>query len=60
MTPDFMRGFLRAGVFVAVVSLALVFMVQRDSAEFVISLCSLLIGLILIGLVVVLSWLGRR
>ena len=60
MTPEFMRGFLRAGVFVAVVSLALVFLVPPNSAEFVISVCSLLIGLTLIGLIVLLSWLARR
>jgi hypothetical protein len=60
MTPEFMRGFLRAGVFVAVVSLGLVFVVPRNSAEFIISVCSLLIGLTLIGLIVLFSWLGKR
>jgi hypothetical protein len=60
MTPEFMRGFLRAGVFVAVVSLGLVFVVPRNSAEFTISVCSLLIGLTLIGLIVLFSWLGKR
>jgi hypothetical protein len=60
MTSEFLRGFLRAGVFVAVVSLALVFTVRHDSAEFVISVCSLLIGLTLVGLVMLMTWLGRR
>jgi hypothetical protein len=60
MTPEFMRGFLRAGVFVAVVSLALVFTVQRGSAEFVISVCSLIIGMTLVALVMLMSWMGRR
>lgn len=60
MTSEFLRGFLRAGMFVAVVSLALVFTARRDSAEFVISVCSLLIGLTLVGLVMLMTWLGRR
>lgn len=60
MTSEFLRGFLRAGVFVALVSLVLVFAVQRDSAEFVISVCSLVIGLTLVGLVMLMTWLGRR
>lgn len=60
MTSEFLRGFLRAGVFVALISLGLVLTVQRDSAEFVISVCSLAIGLTLVGLVMFLMWLGRR
>lgn len=60
MTPDFLRAFLRGGVFVALVSLILVFASPRDSAEFVVSVCSLLIGLALIGLIGLVTWLGRR
>lgn len=60
MTPEFMRGFLRGGVFVALVSLALLFFVPPNSAEFVISVCSLLMGLTLIGLIALFSWLARR
>jgi hypothetical protein len=60
MTPEFLRAFLRAGVFVALVSLVLVFAVHRDSAEFVISVCSLIIGVTLIGLVALVSRLGNR
>ena len=39
------------GVLVAVVSLVLMFSVPLDSAEFVVSVCSLVIGLTLIGLI---------
>lgn len=60
MTPEYMRGFLRAGVFIALVSLLLIFLVPRDSAEFVISVCSLLMGLALVGIIALISWLARR
>lgn len=60
MTPEYMRGFLRAGVFIALVSLLLIFLVPRDSAEFVISVCSLMMGLTLVGIIALISWLGRR
>jgi len=60
MTPEFMRGFLRGGVLVALVSLALVLLVPSNSAEFVVSVCSLLMGLTLIGLIALFSWLARR
>lgn len=52
--------FLRAAVFLIVVSLALVFLVPRDSAEFVISVLSLIIGLVLLGLCLLVEWLSRR
>ncbi|HLU08881.1 MAG TPA: hypothetical protein VK003_04385 [Oceanobacillus sp.] len=55
-----MRGFLRGGVLVALVSLALVLLVPSNSAEFVVSVCSLLMGLTLIGLIALFSWLARR
>ena len=60
MTPDSLRAFFRGGMFVTVVSLVLVFTVQRDSAEFVVSVCSLGVGLILTGLVALVAWLGKR
>ena len=60
MTEDYLRAFLRAGMLIAVVSLVLVFSVKRESAEFVVSVCSLLVGLTLIGLVVLMTRLGQR
>jgi hypothetical protein len=60
MNSEFLRGFFRAGIFVTLTSLVLVFTTPQDSAEFVISVLSLLIGLALVGLVALFAWLGRR
>ncbi|MBI1257995.1 MAG: hypothetical protein GC204_11025 [Chloroflexi bacterium] len=60
MNPEVYRAFLRSGVFIAGVALLLMLAVKRDSAEFVVSTCSLLIGLTLIGGVVLMTWLTRR
>lgn len=60
MSSDFLQGFLRAGVFIALVSLVLVLTLPNDSAEFVVSICSLLMGLILIGGVVLFTRLANR
>jgi hypothetical protein len=45
---------------VSVVSLGLVLATPRDSAEFVVSVCSLGIGLTLVGLIVLVMWFNRR
>jgi hypothetical protein len=60
MTPEFLRAFFRAGVFIAGVSLLLVFASERSSAEFVVSVCSLMIGLLLMGLVTLAARFGQR
>lgn len=60
MNPDSLQGFFRAGVLVALVSFVLALYVPRDSAEFVISVCSLGIGLTLIALIAVAIKLGQR
>lgn len=60
MSADALRAFLRGGMFVALVSLALVLTTTRGSAEFVVSVCSLVIGLTLMGLVILVTWLGKR
>ncbi len=60
MSSEFLQGFLRAGMFVALVSLVLVLTTQRNSAEFVVSVCSLMIGLILVGAIVLMTRLGQR
>ena len=49
MNPEALKAFFRGGVFIAGVALMLMLAVPRDSAEFVVSTCSLLIGLALIG-----------
>lgn len=60
MNPDALRAFFRGGIFVAGMGLLLMLALPRDSAEFVVSTCSLMIGLVLIGAVGLVSWLSRR
>jgi len=60
MTPEFLRGFLRAGLLVTLVSLVLVLAVPRESAELVVSVCSLLIGVTLVVLIVLVTRLGKH
>ena len=55
MSGDGLKLFARAGMFIVVLSLLLLFWVPRESAEFVVSVLSLLIGLVL----VVLAFLAR-
>lgn len=60
MTPDVFRAFFRGGVFIALVALLLTLSVPPSTPEFVVSVCSLGIGLTLIMLVVVVNrWIDR-
>jgi hypothetical protein len=60
MNPQVFKAFLRGGVFIAGLALLLMLATRRDSAEFVASTCSFVIGLILIGGVWIISWITRR
>lgn len=60
MTPDLLRAFLRGGVFVAGLAFVLALTVPRDSAEFIVSVCSVGIGLAIMGLAIGILWIGRR
>ncbi len=60
MNPDALRAFFRGGVFIAGVALVLMLALPRDSAEFVVSTCSLMIGLTLVVAVGLVAWLTRR
>jgi hypothetical protein len=60
MNPEALRLFFRTGIFVTITALILVFAVPRESAEFVISVCSLSIGLTLSGLVILVSRLTSK
>ncbi len=60
MFGDGLKLFLRAGVFLVLVSLLLLFLVPRDSAEFVVSALSLVIGSVLVVLVLAAHGWGRR
>lgn len=59
MNPEALRLFFRAGVFIILVSIVLIFANRRESAEFVVSVCSLGIGLALTGLVWFVSRLAK-
>ncbi len=59
MNDSLLKAFLRGGVFVAGVSALLMLATDPNSAEFVVSTCSLMIGLTLTGLVVIVTRLGR-
>ncbi len=60
MFGDGLKLFLRAGVFLVLVSLLLLFLVPRDSAEFVVSALSLVIGSVLVMVVLAAHGWGRR
>ncbi len=53
MTPDIGRAWFRIAIFILLVSGILIFATARDSAEFVISVTSFVIGLILLAVVVI-------
>ena len=59
MSPELLRAFFRSGMFIVLVALVLIFASPRDSAEFIVSVCSLLIGLTLLGLIALVSYLSR-
>ena len=60
MTPDVLRAFFRIGVFVTGISIILAIANPTDSAEFVISICSILIGATLMLLVGITTWYSNR
>lgn len=60
MSPGGLKLFFRMGMFITVVAFFLVLNVPRDSAEFVISVLSLVIGLTLLGLIALVSWWSQR
>jgi preprotein translocase subunit Sss1 len=59
MTPETLRAFLRAGIFVLGAGLFTTLLNRPDSPEFVVSVCSTLIGAALIGGVVILLRVTR-
>lgn len=60
MDREALRQALRIGVFLTLTSLALVLAVSRDSPEFVVSVCSLAIGIAFLAVVfVAMRWTNR-
>ena len=59
LKQDALRGFLRIGMFIGVTGLILALIEPRDSAEFVLSVCSAAMGAVLVVAVSVMIRLGR-
>lgn len=54
MNPEILKGFARIGIFVGLGGLVLVLVEPRNSPEYVVSLCSSLIGGVLLLCVIIL------
>ncbi len=59
MAPDILRSFFRSGVFLVMVSAILILALPRNSAEFVVSVCTLFLGVTLLGLITLVNRLTR-
>jgi len=60
MSPELLKGFFRAGIFVAGTSIFLLLIVEPNSAEFVVTVLSLCIGVLLMVSVGVVAWWFNR
>ncbi len=60
MKPELLKGFYRIGVFVVGTSVALLFIVKPDSAEFFVTLLSICVGVTLLLLVGMATWYINR
>jgi len=60
MAPELLKAFFRAGVFVTGTSVFLLFIVKPDSAEFVITVLSICVGVTILALVSLVSWYANR
>jgi hypothetical protein len=59
MDTDILKAFLRLGLFIGGCGFLMIFMQPAGSAEFVLSICSALMGGVVVGGVFVLARLGR-
>ena len=55
MTPEGLRVYFRFGVWITVLSIFLILAVPKESAEFVVSVCSFAVGLTLLGMITLVS-----
>ena len=60
MAPDLLKGFFRIGIFILGTSIALLFFVPPDSAEYVVTLLSICVGTALLVLVSLTAWYINR
>lgn len=59
MLGEGLKLFFRAGVFLVIAALLLLFLVPRGSAEFVVTILTLLIGALLVALSLLVQWWRR-
>lgn len=60
MLDDALRGFLQVGILVGGCGLVMLFMLPRNSAEFMLSLCSALMGgFVVLAVIVMKRWASR-
>ena len=60
MDPQLLKHFFRIGIFLTITSLALIFANKPGTAEFVVSVMSLFVGLTLLALVWLVAWWINR
>lgn len=60
MSPESGQAWFRIGVFLVLMSLIILPFLERDSAEFVVDVLALIIGLLILGLVVLIIKLSNR
>lgn len=59
MSPDAGQAWFRLGFFITTVSLVILPFQRRDSAEFVVTVIALMIGLLIIGIIALIIKLSR-
>lgn len=55
MNPELGQAWFRVAIFITLISAVLILFEPRDSAEFVVSFFTLVIGLVFVGIVVILT-----
>jgi hypothetical protein len=59
MSPDAGQAWFRLGFFITIVSLVILPFQRRDSAEFVVSVIALILGLLILGIVALVVKLSK-
>ncbi|MBZ0291821.1 MAG: hypothetical protein K8L99_04565 [Anaerolineae bacterium] len=60
MSPELLKAFFRAGIFVTGTSVFLLFVVEQDSPEYIVTILSICVGVILLGAVGGAIWYSNR
>ncbi len=59
MSPDIGKAVTRIALFLIVAALLILRWIPRDSAEFVVTVLVILVGLLMLGMVAVFAYLGK-